>query len=233
MHEDDLEKEYRNSFLVKALDPENAWSITALHACTMMKEQQSDFQTHQLIFKNGGKSLADLLLKPDVQGHWSHYIGDEADYSNLEPNGVQLVIEQVKKILPGLEQLNTKYLHDDLHFGNIVTDGKTPRLIDFASLRPLEEKIAEEQKLMNRCITVTKVSTCSWLPERLQLLVTDEAKSRDIQALWSDLYELLSSPWVTATFPNKYTEWTAKYKDLTRFINLCPEYVLSIMNVPA
>ena len=130
--EDDLEQEYRNSFLVKQLDPKNNWSLTALHACTIRKSQPNAnykpaVQTRQLIFKNGGKSLADLLVKPGAQGHWSEYIREAAKFKHLEPKALPIVIKQLKKILPGLEQLNTKYVHSDLHVGNVVTDGKTPR----------------------------------------------------------------------------------------------------------
>ena len=239
MLDDHLETEYRNSFLVKELDPKNKWSLTALHACTIRNSQPNTnykpgLQTRQLIFKNGGKSLADMLVKTGVQHHWSSCINDPAKFKHLEPKALPIVIKQIKKILPGLEQLNAKYVHKDLHLGNIVTDGKTPRIIDFSSMQPLDERIAEEQKLMSKCITVKKDDdACSFLPERLQILVADEAKSRDIQTLWSELHELLSSPWANATFPDKYTAWTTKYNDLSRFVNLCPEYIISIMNVPA
>lgn len=233
-----LETEYRNSFLVRELDPKNKWSLTAIHACTIRKSQPNvnykpGLQTRQLIFKNGGKSLADMLVKAGVQHEWYSCINDPAKFIHLEPKALPIVIKQLKKILPGLEQLNAKYVHNDLHFGNIVTDGKTPRIIDFSSMQPVDKKIAEEKKLMSKCIRVKKDAVCSWVPERLQLLVADKAKSSDIQTIWLELYDLLSSPWVTVTFPNKYTEWTTKYNDLSRFINLSPEYFLSIMNVPA
>lgn len=238
--EDDLEKEYRNSFLVKALDHKNAWSLTAIHACTIHKSQPNAnykpaLQNRQLIFQNGGKSLSDLLVKPGVKGHWSEYTKDAANFKYLDSKALPQVIKQLKQILPGLEQLNTRYTHNDLHFGNIVTDGKTPRIIDFASLQPIDETMAEERKLMAGCLTIKekKDGTCAFLPDRLKLLMEDEAKSRDVQTLWSDLYSLLDSNWVKATFPNKYSTWLTKYEHLARFINFCPEYVLSIMNVPA
>lgn len=129
-----------------------------------------------------------------------------------------------------MEQLNAKYVHSDLHLGNIVTDGKIPRIIDFATLQSIDKLAAVEQKSMDKCITVNK--TCVGLPERLRLLAEDEAKSRDVQALWGELYLLLDSAWVKHAFPNKYSNWLTKYEDLGRNMNFCPEYALSIMNVP-
>ena len=69
--------------------------------------------------------------------------------------------------------------------------------------------------------------------EQQLFLVEDEVKSRDVQALWGELYALLDSPWVKHAFPNKYSNWLTKYEDLGRNMNFCPEYALSIMNVPA
>jgi len=250
MFERALENEYRNSFLVKELDPHNDWSVTALHACTINPTQTNanynhGESTHQLIFKNGGKSLYDLLLKPGQKGDVTQYINgindsgvsdsvknDKSVFQKLNPDGLSKLIIQVKKILPGLEILNTKYVHGDLHLGNIVTDGTNPRIIDFASLQTLERKIEAEKKYLYNCVTLNPKSECVWLNERLQLLVNDEAKSRDIHSLWQDVHSLLESKWVKQTFPGKYTAWLTKYEDLTRFINLCPEYVLSLMNIP-
>lgn len=246
IYEGALEKEYRNSFLVKELDPNNDWSITALHVCTINPTQNNanynhGEPTHQLIFKNGGQSLSDLLLKPGIKGDTSKYImgindsglKDQTVFQKLNPDSLPILIEQVKKILPGLEILNTKYVHEDLHFGNIVTDGINPRIIDFSSLQSLEKKIAAEQKVYNRCLTINgKTSSCVWLNERIRLLIEDDAKSRDTHTLWSQLHTLLDSEWVKQTFPGKYSAWLKKYDDLTRFVNFCPEYALSIMNVP-
>ena len=227
------------------MDPDNNWSITAIHACTINPIQTNanynrGESTHQLIFKNGGKSLYDLLLKPGQKGDVTQYINginesgtnDKSVFQKLEPDGLSKLINQLKKILPGLEILNTKYVHGDIHLGNIVTDGINPRIIDFASLQSLEQKKESEKKYLDRCLKVNPKSECVWLNERLQLLITDAAKSRDIHTLWQEVHALLDSKWVKQTFQDKYTGWLTRYEDLTRFINLCPEYVLSIMNIP-
>lgn len=244
IYEGALEKEYRNSFLVRMLDPEGIWSITAEHACTIHKTQRNanyidKEPTHQLIFKNGGRSLYDLLLKPGVKGDADKYIlglnddgeEDSTVFSKLHPKGLTLLIGQLQKFLPYLELLNKKYVHGDLHFGNIVSDGVNPKVIDFSSLRSLDDKIAYEKKSYNRCLTFKK-DKCAWLEERIGLCIEDDAKSRDTLNLWSELYRLLDSAWVNKTFPGKYTAWLAKYENLSRFMNFCPDYILSIMNVP-
>jgi hypothetical protein len=160
-----LEQEYKNSFLVKELDPDGEWSITAEHACTIRDAQEDtnwmpgDLK-RQLIFKNGGKDLYSLLLKPGQSGDVDKYINGLNDageddltvFMKLDPSGINNLIRQLHRILPKLDILNSKYIHRDLHFGNIVTDG-TPRLIDFSSLESVSSKIQKNGQLFDKCFT--------------------------------------------------------------------------------
>jgi hypothetical protein len=246
MYPDFLESEYKNSFLIKALDPRGEWSITALHACTIQKTQentnwQPGEKTHQLIFKNGGKDLYSLLLKTGFSGDSNKYINgfddegyeDTRVYDRLDMGGVRNVVQHIHRILPKLDILNEKYIHGDLHFGNIVTDGFTPRIIDFSSLRPVSELLKEAEKDYNSCYKPTKpYDKCMTFNIRLPLLIDDTAKSKDVMALWAELYLLLDSKWVKSAFKGKYTEWLQKYENLYQFVSFRSDYISSMLYVP-
>ena len=244
---DFLEQEYKNSFLIKELDPRGTWTISALHACTIKKSQENTNwrpgeKTHQLIFKNGGKDLYSLLLKPGFSGDSNKYINglddkgkeDPSVYDRLDMRGVSNVIQHLHRILPKLDILNEKYIHGDLHLGNIVTDGFTPRIIDFSSLRPVSELLKEAEKDYNSCFKLTKPNDkCMIFNIRLPMLIDDAAKSKDVMALWTELYMLLDSKWVKSAFQGKYTEWLQKYEDLYRFVSFRSDYINSMLYVPS
>jgi hypothetical protein len=247
IHPDFLEIEYRNSFLIKALDLRGEWSVTALHACTINQTQEntnwrSGEKTHQLIFKNGGKDLYSLLLRPGFSGDSNKYINgfdDEGNedtrvYDRLDIGGVSNVIQHLHRILPKLDILNEKYIHGDLHFGNIVTDGFTPRIIDFSSLRPVSELLKDAEKDYNSCYKLIKpYDKCMTFNIRLPMLIEDTAKSKDVMALWAELYLLLDSKWVKSAFHDKYTEWLQKYENLYRFVSFRSDYISSMLYVPS
>lgn len=247
IHPDFLEIEYKNSFLIKELDPRGEWSVTALHACTINQTQEntnwrSSEKTHQLIFKNGGKDLYSLLLKPGFSGDSYKYINglndegqkDTSVYERLDMRGVSNVVQHIHRILPKLDILNKKYIHGDLHFGNIVTDGFTPRIIDFSSLRPVSELFKNAEKDYNSCYRlINTFDNCIFNSNRLHLLIEDEAKSKDVETLWSELHMLLESKWVKLAFHDKYTEWLQKYENLTRFFAFRSDYINSMLYAPS
>jgi hypothetical protein len=67
---------------------------------------------------------------------------------------------------------------------------------------------------------------------RLPLLIDDTAKSKDVMALWAELYLLLDSKWVKSAFQDKYTEWSKKYENLYRFVSFRSDYINSILYLP-
>ena len=250
IYEENLEQEYKNSFLVKELDPDGQWSIVAEHACTIKDTQEdtnwipgnslNEGPTRQLIFKNGGQDLYSLLLKPGQSGNVNKYINglndageeDATVFMKLDPSGINNLIRQLHKILPKLDILNSKYIHKDLHFGNIVTDG-TPRLIDFSSLESVADNIKSERKLFDKCFTKNgNASECLFMKVLIDTFIEDQARAHDVKSLWIELHMLLDSEWVKSVFPKRFSLWLKKYEDLSRFVQPRSDYIVSMLSVP-
>lgn len=235
------EKELHNSLLVKSLDPRGEWSITAESICEVNKVQTNedyksgDERTEQIIFRYGGISLDSLLLKVNVKRNPMYLInkineGGKTDihaFESLQSEGLAELVRQVKKLLPKLDILNKRYCHGDLHFKNIVTDGETPRLIDFDSLYPVEVQYAEEKKLLDRCVKIKP--DCGWLTDRLDLTLYDSVRSADVRSLWQGFVTIFESEWIKEVFPRKYDAWLNKYKENCYFRS---DYILSIYDIP-
>jgi len=238
------EQELHNTLLVKELDPHGEWSITAEHICEIANTQtnenyKSDERNEQIVFRFGGVSLDTLLLKPGSSGESQHLMNrinnhgekDTRTFELLHPEGLSILVEQVKRIIPKLDILNKRYSHGDMHLKNIVTDGANPKLIDFDSLRSVEELYKEEKELMFNCLKLKP--NCSWLTERLENCVLDSVRSGDIKRLWSSLINIFESEWVKETFRGKYDTWLksiASMKDKQCFRS---DYVLSILEIPS
>jgi len=242
--EEFLEREFVNSLLLKKLDPDGDWSVTAEHACKIAPGQNSknyvptELNTHQIIFKNAGVNLYDLLLKPGVKGDAFYYKdgllekgGDEdfSVFSRLEPANLSLLIKQLKIFLPKLALLNQTYIHRDLHFGNIVSDGSTPRIIDLDSLTPVKALVSEQKKLYEGCVRVKKA--CTWIKGQIKKSILDDVKSIDIFNIWNELNTLLKSKWVQSVFPGKYDGWLSNNEAL-RGQMFRADYTMSIMTCP-
>lgn len=241
----DVEEEYEKAMLVKAMDPEGAWSITPEKGCVLAAEQTNTNytpgeETDQIIYKHGGRSVMNLLLAPEHTGDPFKYIRginakgvyDKSVFAFLDPSGLSEVIKSIKNIIPSLDILNTKYLHNDLHSGNIVYDGATTRLIDFASLTPVETILASESKFLKNCLKTSSDERCSYAKKIIEKIVNDTCRTRDVKTIWLDLVEIIQSPWVTETFPGKFTAWLEKYKHLDSLENFRSDYIVSIYTCP-
>jgi len=238
-----IEEEYANSNLVREMDPEGLWSVTAEHVCELADAQENanyvkDTETHQIIYRHGGVSLFDLLLKPGVYGKTHLFVNGERErdvedhsvYDLLDPDGLSRLIHATKGIIGGLDILNTKYLHGDIHLGNIVYDGHRSRLIDFPSLKRIEERVRIQRKAFTECIQINKKKEiCSYVGSVIDAAVEDIAASGDVRDLLDDLQKLLRSEWVTQTFPGRFDAWLEKHKRC-RFRS---DYVYAILDCPA
>lgn len=159
--------EYTNSNAVRALDPQSKWSITASYICELSPVQtnreynKNPDRTYQIVYKYGGVSLLDLLKKPGADDP-DIIINDETRFYQLNDKSLTPMIKLVKKMLPGIDELNTHYIHGDVHLGNIVYDGKTPRLIDFTSLTQVDDsRIEDIRTLYDNLKTIVKSSWVS------------------------------------------------------------------------
>jgi hypothetical protein len=73
------------------------------------------YLTYQVIYRNGGRNVADLL----------------ADRSNH-----RVIFQAIKDFIPVLREFNQRFIHFDLHLENLVFDGTRIRIIDFENMRP-------------------------------------------------------------------------------------------------
>lgn len=139
-----VESELANADAVRALDPAGDFTIIPLHNCALAVKQtnanflrnkndpnntyenneerlgQRKIYTHQVIYRNGGKSVARWLS---------------------EPKHIGKVIRALKVFIPHLVEFNKTYMHFDLHLDNLVYDGEKIRMIDFEKMGPMRPEI--------------------------------------------------------------------------------------------
>jgi hypothetical protein len=229
MSKDDAEKEYKQSMLVKALDPRGKWSITAEKICPVgLKQDNANFtyksDDYQILYRNGGVSLWKLILKEGSTDYILNYLNgqtfdgesDDSVFLNLNTSGLPILIKAVKSLLPGLNVLNKVYLHSDLHFDNILYDGSVCRIIDFMRLENLKNSMKSELEEPG-------------LSERDKVLIEDEWRTLDVSVIFHTLLSVLKSKWVRRTFPEQFTMWLEQYAVPWRFRS---DYVVAILMIP-
>jgi serine/threonine protein kinase len=240
-----VQEEYENSMKVRELDPGGAWSITAEHACRLGESQDNtnfvkDKETYEIIYRNGGVSLYDLLLKPGVTGKPHLYVNgfiengveDPTVFDFLDPEGLSRLIKGAKGILAGLDELNKKYIHGDMHLGNVVYDGHRSRLIDFGSLKLIDDNFRIEKQAFDDCFQLnTKEKKCTYVASILTRLIVDISSCSDLNSLWYDLHNLLRSEWVTRTFPGRFDTWFERHRGCAGSA-FRSDYAYAIMDCP-
>ncbi len=139
-----VESELANAAAVRALDPAGDYTIVPLHSCTLAGAQtnanflrnkndynnvyenneerlgQRKIYTHQVIYRNGGKSL-----------QWWF----------KQPKHLTAVLRALKVFISHLVEFNKSYMHFDLHLDNLVYDGEKIRMIDFEKMGPMRPEI--------------------------------------------------------------------------------------------
>ena len=139
-----VESELANADAVRALDPAGEYTIVPLHSCKLAGLQtntnflrnkndpnntyenneerlgQRKIYTHQVIYRNGGKSLV-------------RWFGERKHHAS--------VIAAIKEFIPHLVEFNKHYIHFDLHMDNLVFDGSHVRMIDFEKMGPARPEL--------------------------------------------------------------------------------------------
>ena len=134
-----VESELANADAVRTLDPAGEYTIVPLHSCELARLQtntnflrnkndpsntyenneirmgQRKIYTHQVIYRNGGRSLV-------------RWFGERKHHAS--------VIVAIKEFIPHLVEFNKHYIHFDLHMDNLVFDGSPVRMIDFEKMGP-------------------------------------------------------------------------------------------------
>ena len=259
LNEKDAKLEWANSMKIRELDPVGMWSVTAEKMSPILEKQNnSDFaksetnrktrknkfiknisdpdpellfypSTTQLIYKNGGKSLATMLTKSGVD------IFDVTDVNDVYIDRLPDFIKATKLIIPGVDILNTKYIHQDLHPGNILWDGTRARLIDFSEMETIEERfIAKKKNFIGNLEKLglkprsgnSGLQLYDVMMDRIDRFMLEDATKYDVERLHQNLQILLSMDWVKEIFPGKYDNWLKKEP-----FSRC-DYIQTILSTP-
>lgn len=140
-------RERNKSNLVRGLNANGVYTVPVNAVCNLAAEQtNTDFEAGrpnrevQLISKYGGASVESMIPETEI-------LNDAELYPLvMTPEREALLFEglrAIKALAPHLREFNRHFVHNDLHFGNIVWDGEYARLIDFSEVTNLEERKAE------------------------------------------------------------------------------------------
>jgi hypothetical protein len=239
--------EHQNSFLVRNLDPTGEWSIVAEHVCSIAPEQintnfvlvadSGDVRNYQLIFKNGGLSLLNLLMKDHGAVYDEKYLYDPENYDKLDPEGLRIIISVVKKVVQHLDILNSKYSHNDMHLGNIVYNraNDTGHIIDFARMTDHQLIMKDRMKFWRQTFNEAGVK-----PEKIQSvlgefhpLIVDSVYKTDMVQLFSSVRAILDSDWAKSLENAfKYKSWLSKYGRRTTLLTFRNDYKAALLELP-
>ena len=180
------QREKNKSNLVRDLNRNGEYTVTVNEMCELAPNQtNTNFENRpnreiQLISKYAGTSVEDLIPEDKI-------LDDPEVYVHLTPEDIHKFYEglrAIKSLAPRLREFNEHFIHNDLHFGNIVWDGTTARLIDFSELETLPEAIArlEEQ-----------------YPDASEDEIETAAKSTDVARLYGLVKDILSTKFIMNT----------------------------------
>lgn len=247
MDAEEARNEYKNSFLIRQLDPDGMWSIHAEQACEISSSQPNANYTNspekrtQLIFRNGGKSLLDYLIQNGgdsdklvfyLQGIDEGGDPDPQAFDYLNYSHLGTILSVVKRLLPALDILNSQYTHNDLHLGNIVYDGHTPRLIDFSSLAPVEKSISFEMGHWTELGISKLAKGHPWQEYLISEATADKIRSNDVAHLFKSIYMILASKWIRDVSSGRFRGWVDRYSNWVEKLHFRSDFKIAIMELP-
>ena len=180
--EEEKKKEIHASDLIETIDPNEDYTLHVRAYCDISPEQENanflDIRQGdvQLIYRDGGQSLYSLM-EPDTLDF------DEVNFYNLI-----LGLQLIKGFIPFLREFNQHFIHNDLHLGNLVWDGESLHMIDFAELKTVDELI--EDYLMRK----------KQNPE-------ETARKRDIEKLYHIVRNIARSKYMKKNHPTLLRYW--------------------------
>jgi len=196
-------EEYEKGMLIKPLDPEGKFFITPEVMCSYEDVQENanwglftaakEKMTHalkgkaipkiQIIYKYGGTKIENILVKNLPYYTSIINFSKAADWELLDPTKFGLFIRCLKGFVPILDKLHEKFIHRDLHVGNMVYDeSQGVRLIDFGEAMSIEDmKPAKALKMK--------------LDEYAMLIMIG--------------WNIVGSRWGMTHFPNIFMPWAA------------------------
>lgn len=188
-----IEKTLSNK--VKAINTESRYTVPIDAVCKIAETQpNTSFQSSknrntQVISKYSGFSVESLIPSIEV-------LNEPELYSKqMTPEAITVLFEglkAIKALMPSLREFNEYYIHQDLHFGNIVWDGEHAKLIDFTEMEPISE-VADRNREM--------------YPGKSEEWLLEQVKSIDVSRLYDMVREIILSKFIQENFRDKFRIW--------------------------
>jgi len=197
-------------------------------------KSDSDAQ-YQVIYKYGGRAFDSLMLVDNVRTRaessrssdssnrrseesgsmvrsnvgFTDYLNNSSKWAMLSTDGFILVIGLIKELLPHIKHMNETIYHCDLHFGNMLYDGTSARLIDFGLFRNKKDRRADvKAKWMNTYLDYgVKPGAMPYVMEDLEPLIDAEVENTDLFTVYQGLRLVIDSAWGKTMFKKTFKYW--------------------------
>jgi hypothetical protein len=213
-------EEFKDGEKIRAYEDWAGWACPAIAICNTPHDGK------QLIFRYCGTPIEDLLVK---SGKFKDEMLEYADEPRLNPAGFDILVTHLIEFLPYVLKLNKTYIHNDLHYRNILFDGNRFYMIDFATLKPIDFHIVRETELIRKKLGREKYSEAhiEAFIESHADDIRNEALCIDLERILSPLISMIDSPW-GKTHLKKYRFWlglTRKPKGFKQPLQTPDDYV--------
>ena len=147
------------------------------------------------------------MVRSDVG--FTDYLNNPSKWAMLRTDGFILVIQLIKGLLPHIKQMNETMYHCDLHFGNMLYDGTTARLIDFGLFRNKKDRRADVKATWMKTYLDygVKPGAMPYVMEDLEPLIEAEVENTDLFTLYQTLRLVIDSAWGKTMFKNTFKYW--------------------------
>ena len=137
------------------------------------------------------------------------YLYNPSKWAMLNPDGFMLIIRLIKGLLPHIRHMNETMYHCDLHFGNMLYDGTTARLIDFGLFRNKKDRRADvKAKWMKDYLDYgVKPGAMPYVMEDLEPLIDAEVENTDLFTVYQGLRLVIDSDWGKTIFKKTFKYW--------------------------
>ena len=243
------EHEVANGLQIALLDPSGVWSAPCTVACTPAAGEGSaniaafvaarstnrayQQPMRQIIAPYAGRSLFQLLVREGASFNESMF-NQVGRFGDLIPEQLDTFVRLIKDFLPTVNTLNKTMLHGDLHPGNIAWDGERLRMIDFGEMRSVQSMLEFRKNhwsdLFDGYDGIPDDLKEDLLTEIMRNVILDEARSMDMNTLFSGILAVIGSRWVNQTFPGRYNQWLASVEESPP--TMYNDFVVYIMRLP-
>ena len=137
------------------------------------------------------------------------YLNNSSQWAMLSADGFILIIHLIKGLLPHIKHMNDTMFHCDLHFGNMLYDGTSARLIDFGLFRNKKDRHADvKARWMKEYLDYgVKPGAMPYVMEDLGPLIDAEVENTDLFTVYQGLRLVIDSEWGKTMFKKTFKYW--------------------------